>query len=323
MWNDLLIFEPIYQQRPWGGRMMQSLLGRELPADGARYGESWEICDRENEQSYTRLANGQRMSLHELWTSRREEVFGPALLDHPSTRFPLLLKILDASEVLSIQVHPPQSVAELLGSESKTEMWYVAAAKPGAKLYAGLCLGVQRDDFEQAIHEGTVAECVQELSPRVGDTLFIPSGLIHAIGAGLLIYELQENSDTTYRVFDWNRVMPDGRPRELHIAESMQSIDFSMTAPALRPAREDQPTIRCQSFEVWQRSDFRGSQLQEGQGKNLMIAVISGGLELEGQSCTAGTTALVPAAMTVERRQRFHLQPGTRWLEMRIPDATV
>jgi len=323
MWNDPLIFEPIYQQRPWGGRMMQSLLGRELPLDGARYGESWEICDREKEQSYTRLADGQRMSLHDLWTSRREEVFGKALLNHPASRFPLLLKILDASEVLSIQVHPPQSVAEALGSESKTEMWYVAAANPGAKIYAGLCRGVQRDDFEQAIQEGTVAECVQELTPIVGDTLFIPSGMIHAIGAGLLIYELQQNSDTTYRVFDWNRIMPDGKPRELHIAQSMQSIDFSMTAPALLPACEDQPTIRCDTFEVWQRSELRGSQLREGQGKNLMITVISGVLELEAQSWTAGTTALVPAAMTQERRQAFHVKPGTRWLEMQIPEKTV
>ncbi len=321
MWNDLLVFEPIYQQRPWGGRRMQSLLGRELPADQERYGESWEICDREKEQSYTRLADGQLLSLHELWTSHREEVFGTSLLDHPARRFPLLLKILDASEVLSIQVHPPQGIAETLGGEPKTEMWHVAAASPGAKIYAGLRPGVQRDDFEQAIHEGTVAECVQELTPTAGDTLFIPSGLIHAIGAGLVIYELQQNSDTTYRVFDWNRIMPDGQPRELHIAESMQSIDFSMTAPALLPAQEDQATIQCENFEVWQRAELPGSQLREGQGRNLMIAIISGALELGGKSWTAGTTALVPAALSQERRQALRIEPGTRWLEMRIPDA--
>lgn len=300
--------------------MMQTLLGRELPADGGRYGESWEICDRAQEQSLTVLSDGRQVSLHELWTQHREAVFGQALLGHPAPRFPLLLKILDASEVLSIQVHPPQAVAAELGGEPKTEMWHVAAAAPGARIYAGLRPGVRQADFLQAVHAGTVADCVQVLHPAAGDTLFIPSGLIHAIGAGLVIYELQQNSDTTYRVFDWNRVMPDGTGRQLHIDASMKSIDFSMTTPELRPPQEQEPIVSCDCFEARLRSQLEGSRLREGQGRNLLLAITSGSLELGGRTWPAGTTAVVPAAMPAARRASLTCAPGTRWLEMCIPE---
>jgi mannose-6-phosphate isomerase len=321
MWDDLLVFQPLYQQRPWGGRRMEHLLGRTLPADGARYGESWEICDRAPEQSLARLPDGAQVSLHELWTQWRQEVFGAGLLRHDAPRFPLLLKILDASEVLSIQVHPPQSVAAELGGEPKTEMWHVAAAEPGARIYAGLRPGVSRADFENAVQTGAVESCVQVLHPRAGDTLFIPSGLVHAIGAGLLIYELQQNSDTTYRVFDWNRLMPDGKKRPLHIAESLRAIDDSLPVPELRPAQEHEPLVACECFVVWQRSEMQGSRLREGLGRNLILVITAGSLEREGKVWPAGTTALVPAAMSAQARARFTCTPGTHWLEMWLPEG--
>src|SRR5208282_2442170 len=139
------------------------------------------------------------------------ELLGPG---NQSRRFPLLVKILDAQEKLSLQVHPPAPLAAKLGGEPKTEMWYIAAAKPGAELYAGLKRGVTRRQFEQAIRDATVAECFHRLQVRAGDALFLPSGRVHALGAGLVVFEIQQNSDTTYRVFDWDRVGLDGKPRE-------------------------------------------------------------------------------------------------------------
>src|ERR1700744_5846613 len=148
-------------------------------------------------------------------------------------RFPLLCKILDAREKLSLQVHPPAAKAVELNGEPKTEMWFIADAAPGAELYVGLKRGVTRAEFEEKIADGTVADCFHRVPVKAGDTMFLPSGRVHAIGAGLVIFEIQQNSDTTYRVCDWNRIGLDGKPRELHIAQSLASIDFNDFEPRL------------------------------------------------------------------------------------------
>ena len=241
-----IVFEPLYMQRVWGGRELEREYGRELP-DGAPYGESWEIVDREGEQSVVRGGRWAGKTLHELWTGHREEVFGTSLPE--SGRFPLLIKVLDAREGLSIQVHPPANLAAGLGGEPKTEMWYIAGADPGAKLYVGLKRGVTRADFEKAVGEGTVADRVHAIKAKAGESIFIPSGRLHAIGGGFLIHEIQQNSDTTYRVFDWNRVGLDGKPRELHVEESLASIDFEDFEPGM-----DDPDgaviAECEFFRV-------------------------------------------------------------------------
>ena len=149
--------------------------------------------------------------------------------------FRLLIKILDARDKLSLQVHPPAGQAAELGGEPKTEMWYIAEAAPGAELYVGLKRGVTRAEFEQKIKAGTVAECFHRVACEPGDAMFLPSGRVHALGAGLVIFEIQQNSDTTYRVFDWNRLGLDGKPRELHIPQSLASIDFNDFEPSLLP----------------------------------------------------------------------------------------
>jgi mannose-6-phosphate isomerase len=233
-------------QRVWGGRELERQYGRTLP-DGALYGESWEIVDRQKEQSVVFGGPWAGKTLHELWTGQREEIFGTGLPG--SERFPLLIKVLDARDDLSIQVHPPDQRAAELGGEPKTEMWYIAGAEPGAKLYVGLKKGVTRADFEKAVGDGTVAECVHAIEPKAGESIFIPSGRLHAIGAGFLIHEIQQNSDTTYRVFDWNRLGLDGKPRELHVKESLASIDFGDFEPGMDVP--DGPVIaECEYFRV-------------------------------------------------------------------------
>lgn len=226
-----ITFRPLYMERVWGGRELERIYGRSLPDPVRPFGESWEIVDREHEQSIVDHGPLAGTSLHDLWTNRREEIFGSGYRNHP--RFPILIKVLDARDDLSIQVHPPVHLAARLGGEPKTEMWFIADCDPGAKLYVGLKNGVTRADFEKSIEDGTVADRVHAITPRPGDSIFIASGRLHAIGAGFLIHEIQQNSDTTYRVFDWNRLGLDGEPRQLHVEPSLASIDFDDFEPAM------------------------------------------------------------------------------------------
>ena len=219
------VFEPIFKERIWGGRELERLYGQKIPA-GRPIGEAWEISDRPGDVSV--IINGPLAGKNLRWLMENHaaEMLGGA---RPAAegRFPLLCKILDARQKLSLQVHPPAAVAAKLNGEPKTEMWFVADAAPDASLYAGLKRGVTRAEFEKKIADGTVADCFHRIPVKAGDTMFLPSGRVHAIGDGLVIFEIQQNSDTTYRVFDWNRVGLDGQPRALHVAQSLASIDFN------------------------------------------------------------------------------------------------
>lgn len=223
-------FNPIFKERVWGGRNLQSLYQKPLPGS-APIGESWEISDRPGDASV--IINGPLAGKNLRWLmeNHEHELLGDA--KSQNGLFPLLIKILDAQDKLSLQVHPPASKAAELGGDPKTEMWYIAQAAPGAELYVGLKHGVTREEFERRIQDGTVADSFHRVPVKAGDTMFLPSGRVHAIGAGLVIFEIQQNSDTTYRVFDWNRVGTDGKPRELHIPQSLASIDFQDFEPKL------------------------------------------------------------------------------------------
>jgi mannose-6-phosphate isomerase len=301
--DRLLRFTPLYQTRVWGGRRLETVLHRSLP-DQQPYGESWELVDREREQSV--IADGAHAgtSLHTLWTDHREAVFGSRFMASASRRFPLLIKILDCVDDLSIQVHPPASIADSLQGEPKTEMWYVAHADPGARLYAGLRRGVTRADFERALGDGTVADCVHPLEARTGDSLFVPSGRLHALGAGLLIYEIQQNSDTTYRVFDWNRLGLDGRPRTLHIEESMRSIDFADVEPTL--GRGQTTLAACEHFRVSRAT----SSVANGAPRDSFRLVMAITPTLwAGTTLAPGQLALCPASLELP-------DPTGEWLEI-------
>lgn len=275
-----ITFKPLYMERVWGGRELERVYGRTLPRPGVPYGESWEISDRADEQSMVDGGPFDGKTLHELWTEKRGALFGSDLPD--DARFPLLIKILDARDDLSIQVHPPVGKAVGLGGDPKTEMWFIAAAEPGARLYAGLREGVTRESFERAIHSGEVADCLHVLEPRPGDSIFIPSGRLHAIGAGLLIHEIQQNSDTTYRVFDWNRPGLDGRPREMHVDESLASIDFSDHAPGL-DVPQDSLLAECPYFRTRRHELPAGSLVENPDPERFsIVGVVDGALESEG-----------------------------------------
>jgi mannose-6-phosphate isomerase len=307
-----LTFGPIFKERVWGGRNLERLYKKPLPS-GLPIGESWEISDRPGDVSV--IANGPLAGkdLHWLMKHHAKELLG----DTPSAngRFPLLIKILDAEETLSLQVHPPAHKASELGGEPKTEMWYIADAKPSAELYVGLKRGVTREVFERKIRAGEVADCFHRVSVKPGDVMFLPSGRVHAIGGGLVIFEVQQNSDTTYRVFDWNRLGLDGKPRDLHIHESLASIDFEDFEPAVVRAKTEPMEgarsllrflINCELFEVNSIDVQSHLPMDLTYDKPVILGVVDGRILVTGggesAALKAGEFCLVPANLKYEAR---------------------
>lgn len=284
-----LVFRPLFMERVWGGGRLAAMPGKQPPA-GVPIGESWELVDRPDAQSVVARGPLAGKTLHELWTVYRKDVFGAGVPDSP--RFPLLAKILDAQQTLSVQVHPPAEKAAELNGEPKTEMWYLLDATKDAELFAGFRRGTTRADFERALGEGRVAELLHRVPVRAGDAMFIPSGRCHAIGSGCLIVEIQQNSDTTYRVFDWNRTGLDGKPRALHVAESLASIDFADHEPALA-LRVGETVASCAEFHVehWQLATARADTSAEG----VIFTVLSGSVECGGERFAEGEFFILPA----------------------------
>jgi len=301
-----LTFQPLLKPRLWGGRALSELYGKSLPPD-LPIGESWEISDRPGDVS--RITNGPLAGRDLRWLLEHHarEILGAATT--PGGRFPLLVKILDAREVLSVQVHPPPRVASQLGGEPKTELWYVTRAAPGAVLFAGLKAGVTRAEFERELRAGGVAACLHPVPVRAGDAMFLPSGRIHALGAGVVIFEIQQNSDTTYRVFDWDRQSPDGRPRELHLAQALACIDFDDFEPGLVTAewQDNGPRqSRCLAdHPLFRVTEYRTTETMReswSSDRVAILGVVSGMVRLEhpgsGENLELGPGrfALVPAA---------------------------
>ena len=298
-------FRPIFKKRIWGGRRLEQLYKKELPKN-VPIGESWEISDRPGDESV--ITNGPLAgkSLGWLMETHQRDLLGSAKRAS-SGRFPLLIKILDAQEKLSLQVHPPAAKAAELGGEPKTEMWFVADATPDADLFVGLRRGTTRAEFESKIKSGTVAECFHRIVVKRGDVMFLPSGRVHALGAGNVIFEIQQNSDTTYRVFDWNRVEANGKPRELHIEKSLASIDFNDFEPSLcvPKVRDEQGLIAAEvvndplfHVEVCEAKDT--CKFSKTTNEMQILGVLEGTIDIEHSvtnvTARPGEFILIPAS---------------------------
>jgi mannose-6-phosphate isomerase len=298
-------------ERIWGGRKLAELFGKDLPT-AKRIGESWEVVDRPEAQSVVLHGPLKGKTLHELWMEHRSSIFGE-VPDAP--RFPLLIKLLDAHETLSLQVHPPEQVTRKLNSEAKTEFWYVAAADPGAELLLGFCKPQTRDQFENAVRVGTAADYVQRIPVKAGDAAFLPAGRLHAVSAGNLLIEIQQNSDTTYRVFDWNRVDDKGKPRQLHIEQALQCIDFNDVGPKLAES-QGELLVRHKLFEV-QKWNLTASRDISSEGRFAIVCCLTGSLRCGDADLSPGEFCLVPASL-----QDQQLQPRrkeTSLLRITIP----
>ena len=297
-----LRFEPLFRRYIWGGRRLGTVLNKPI-GPGGDYAESWEIVDHGQDQSVVAYGELRGTQLGGLVASHGPELFGR---HHPQRQFPLLFKFLDANQSLSVQVHPNDLQAARLDPPDlgKTEAWVVIHADPGSVIYAGLRDGVSRETLQAAIDTGQTESCLHQFPVQAGDCVFIPAGTVHALGAGLVIAEIQQASDTTFRLFDWNRVGADGKPRPLHIQAGVDAIDF--TRGPVRP-QVPQPTdspaverlVACGKF-VLDRRQVREQTTVGGDERFHILVLLQGRVELagdpSGRQLERGQTALLPAS---------------------------
>jgi len=292
-----LKFEPIYKQRIWGGQSLRNVFGRDIPPD-EKIGESWELADLPDDKSV--IANGE-LAGRTLASAIQQYPAEITADQNFSRQFPLLIKILDARDILSVQVHPDRQTCRRMGKGNpKTECWYIISADPDAFIYKGLKKGVTKEQFADAIKVGGAAEMLAKVPVQVGQCHFLPAGTPHSIGAGLLIAEIQTPSDTTYRLFDFNRLDEAGKPRDLHIEEALESIDFDAPADALAVTMLGR-LVDSEYFKIDKGHQAENCELllTPGQMKIMIILSSFGTIEApEGNSVdfTAGDTILIPAA---------------------------
>jgi mannose-6-phosphate isomerase len=298
----LLRFTPVYKPYVWGGTDLPRRLGRAEAPRLERYAESWELADHPDGMSVAEGGPYAGETLHAL-TQR----FGAEQAGRPAAAFPLLVKVLDAADRLSVQVHPDDAAALRDGGEAKTECWYILEAAPGASVWAGLKPGVTPALFRRALADGTVQGLLRSIPVRRGDLLFIPGGRVHAIGAGCLILEVQQRSNTTYRVYDWDRRDAEGKARPLHVEQALQTIRWDDAAPALTPTEPAPgepgcrilPRLLCPYFIIDELSVREPLELR-GQGDSFQaFFTVSGGIRLRTESgefrLPEGRTGLLPA----------------------------
>ena len=296
-----LIFVPVYKKYIWGGRRLDTVLGRKLGPEPT-YAESWEISDHPHGQSVVENGPLAGASLAELTASRGEELLGR---HHPQPRFPLLLKYLDAKQRLSVQVHPDDDSATRLGLDDcgKTEAWLVIDAEPGSVIWAGFDQSVDRQSVQSAIRDGNIERLLHRFEPSPGDCLFLPAGTVHSLGEGILVVEIQQASDSTFRLFDWNRLDDDGNPRTLHVEQALDAIDYTQGPvgpvhphPTKRPWAER--LVESDQF-LLDRLSIDSPQMVENGGTCHVITVISGGVSVDGdlgsETLCLGQTILLPA----------------------------
>lgn len=297
-----LTFRPVLKRYIWGGRRLGDVLGKPI-GEGSDYAESWEVADHSQGQSVVATGPLTGTTLHELVSTRGEELLGRHA---PQNRFPLIFKLLDAQKDLSLQVHPNDAAGALLTPPDlgKTEAWVILAAASGSKVYAGLKKGTDLTGLSQAIRDGRAADCLHSFEPKNGDCLFIPAGTVHALGAGLLVAEIQQASDTTYRLYDWGRLGPDGKPRKLHVEEGLAATDFSaVDVNPRKPIRQRElgleRLVECEKF-ILDRWTLTAPRSVGGDQRLHILCVIRGEVHLLADTPLAvmtGQTVVLPANM--------------------------
>lgn len=303
--NYLLRFQPLFRRYLWGGRRLGTMLGKPI-GPGDDYAESWEIVDHASDQSIVLNGSLAGQTLSQLVREQPAALLGEGV---DATSFPLLFKFLDCNQTLSVQVHPNDQQGATLDPPDlgKTEAWVVLAADPGSKIYAGLKPEVTAADLAMAINAGHCERVLHEFEARVGDCVFIPAGTVHALGAGLVIAEIQQASDTTFRLHDWNRVDAAGKSRPLHVEQSLATIDYARgpVAPQrpqlIDPGRER--LVECDKFTLDRLALTEGDRFAiGGDGRFHILAVLEGSLEMlpaadqAAEAFSTGQTALLPAA---------------------------
>jgi mannose-6-phosphate isomerase len=300
-----LRFQPILKRLIWGGRRLATLLHKPL-GEGSDFAESWEVSDHGDDVSLVADGPLAGISLRDLVQQRSVELLGPAL--GRRDQFPLLVKFIDAHQVLSVQVHPDDERGQrLAGDNGKTETWVVVHADPGSVIYAGLRRGVSRADLNAAVESGEVEPLLHRFPARPGDCILIPAGTVHAIGSGVVLAEIQQMSDATFRLYDWGRLGPGGQPRKLHIGEALESIDFDLgpvnpLETSLEQLTEGtrEPLARCPFFALERLRLARPYEVGSAERFTLLVN-LGGAAEVRHGGAPYplgfGETHLLPAAV--------------------------
>ena len=329
-----LRFRPIYRRYLWGGRRLASVLGKSIgPEDN--YAESWEIVDRLSDQSIVENGSLTGWTLADLVVKFGADLVGQSVWsqiadrDRPvqlRNRFPLLLKFLDANKTLSVQVHPNDELAQRASPPDlgKTEAWYVIQAEPGSVIYAGLKPGVDARQLRDAATSGSTDQVLHQFEARPGQCVYVPSGTVHAIGAGLVIAEIQQASDTTYRLFDWNRLDDQGKPRALHVDEAIEATDFHRgPVDPVTPDPADKQgcatLLACPAFQL-NRWNLNGGGTVNLSDRFRLLAILDGTLNVaaggQREELPKGQTMLIPACL---EQIEFAAQEPVEFLEISIP----
>ena len=298
-----LRFHPLLRHYIWGGKRLGRSLGKPVGTHET-CAESWEVCDHGADQSVVASGPLVGTTLGQLVKTRGDELLGR---HHPQTRFPLLLKFLDAAEMLSVQVHPNDAMAAKLDPPDlgKTEAWVILETGPDGVIYAGLNSGVDRDTLAEAVRQGNCDQCLHAFHPSPGDCIMLHAGTAHTFGSDVLVAEIQQSSDATFRLFDWNRLALDGKPRPLHVEQALEAIDFQRgpVAPRSLGATERLQVSRlveCEQF-ILDRWDFDAPLSTGGDRRCHIIAVLSGAVQIERDptetALPPGGTALLPAGL--------------------------
>lgn len=305
-----LQFEPLLKRLRWGGRRLATHLDKSL-GEHSDYAESWEIADHGDDQSIVIGGEFAGWTLSRLMREHGTELLGPGFVDDDAnaTQFPLLVKFLDAHDRLSVQVHPHDELARQYDptENGKTEAWVVIAADLGSLLYAGLRQDVDESQLRRALEAGEVETLLHTIVVKPGDCLFVPAGTVHAIGEGILLAEIQQQSDLTFRLYDWGRVDADGRPRAIHIEESIACIDFQrgpleVVTPQPTDQTGRQRLVDCEQFVIDRIiTDAPLSFSNDDRCHVLMTLAGNGTLAdswIESTTLNAGQTVLLPASCT-------------------------
>ncbi len=290
-----LLLDPVFQPRPWGGTELATVLDKDLPA-GPPIGEAWEVSDRPEGSASVRSGPLAGRTVAELMSGASQALVGLSGAD----RFPLLFKFLDCREVLSLQVHPDDCAAAPYGDLGKEEAWYVLKADPGAHIYLGFSSPTTPAAVREAIAQGSLDRLLRRVDVAAGDVFHLPAGTVHAIGPGLVLAEIQQSSNLTYRLYDWGRMGLDGKPRELHLDQGLAVMDFGpWQAPVVPKGEPGSPLtqlVEGTAFRLW-RLALDGQWQQPTDGRPMIVVCLSGRATVSGEALGRGRTALIPAVM--------------------------
>ncbi len=322
-----LRFAPIYQYRIWGGRRFADLLSAPLPGTGP-IGEAWILSDREDHPSRVAAGPLKGLTIRQLLQKFPDQLMGK--LAHRFPRFPLLLKFLDAREMLSVQVHPSDAHKELLpeGETGKTEAWLVVETGADSRIYSGLKPGITKDVLRLALANGSVVNDLASFVPKPGDAVFTPAGTVHALGGDIVVFEIQENSDVTFRLFDWGHIEPEtGKPRSLQVDQALECITFTksiagLTEPVVQSTTpvERESVFQCRAFQLWRVRGHSPFTVGDAERPRVLVCIEGvGEIEQDGGShhVKKGDAFLLPAILGA---CTFRPNSAVNLLEIALPD---